>query len=472
MKRFPFLYEPQTSNVGACCLKMIAKHYGKSISFSTLSESMLSGEYRDSLFEISESAESVGFDTLAVKMPFENLRDKAPLPCIVHWQKNHFVVVYKIDRNRVFFADPHIGKRRCSSDEFIKTWTVSTKKSNSITAPAGIVLLLEPTPDFFTRINEIEKRPMNSKFGMFWDKIKRAIENKRRIKLRQTIVKLPPSPLPDTKSNLNAHMLLGKKHVEMAICTCKALNLAAGSSFSFVFHDDGSLTQSDFDKLLFQFPGSLVIDRDIADKIANEKLNHYPNCRFFRDNNIMWLKVFDILFWSDNRSRIVNIDSDIIFFNKPEQFIRGLNDPDEDNLFNRDIGTGYFYGLDKKTLTALIGQEVVPRINAGLWVVDRSFIDLELIEKWLSPEFVRNRAGYGAMEQTIMAALGTLKIKKNIYFDEDYDVDLEKDIGDTVCKHYVGTIRSKYELEGLRFLLKDGKFAKRWKEFVQSNCES
>ena len=81
---------------GATCLRIISKHYGKTYSAAALRERCHTGREGVSMLGISDAAESIGFRTAGVKITFEQLYREAPLPCIVHWNQEHFVVVYKI----------------------------------------------------------------------------------------------------------------------------------------------------------------------------------------------------------------------------------------------------------------------------------------------------------------------------------------------------------------------------------------
>ncbi len=125
---------------GPTCLRMIAKHYGQSFKLQELRQ--LSGTTRagSGLLGISEAAEKIGFRTIGVKLNFERLLVDVPLPCIAHWNQNHFVVIYKIKNNTVWIADPAHGLLKYSKADFLTFW-----KSD---ASDGILLLLEPTPGF------------------------------------------------------------------------------------------------------------------------------------------------------------------------------------------------------------------------------------------------------------------------------------------------------------------------------------
>ncbi len=96
---------------------------------------------------------------------FEQLANEAPLPCIVHWKQNHFVVVYKIIKDkkvghRIYVADPVLGLVTYDEADFKKCW-YSTKTNEE---DKGVALLLEPGPDFFEHEDEKEKRNRSLRF--------------------------------------------------------------------------------------------------------------------------------------------------------------------------------------------------------------------------------------------------------------------------------------------------------------------
>ncbi len=152
MKRFPSYQQLDAMDCGPTCLRMIAKYYGKHYTLDTLRQKSFISRNGVSMLGISTAAESIGFRTLAVHVSFEKLCE-APLPCIVHWNQNHFVVVYDIhlnkrhpDKGTVYVADPAGGHIRYSVKEFLNNWISTVNEGQQ----EGMALLMEPTPDFFT----------------------------------------------------------------------------------------------------------------------------------------------------------------------------------------------------------------------------------------------------------------------------------------------------------------------------------
>ncbi len=145
MSRFPFYKQPDSKDCGPTCLRIISKHYGKNYQLSYLrriSETQRSGS---SLLGLSDAAETLGLRSLGIKIDLEKLLE-APLPCILHWNKNHYVVLYKIKKDTFYISDPAHGLLQYNKEEFLKSWIGNNAKENT---QEGIALLLETTPKFY-----------------------------------------------------------------------------------------------------------------------------------------------------------------------------------------------------------------------------------------------------------------------------------------------------------------------------------
>ncbi|NDV83396.1 peptidase domain-containing ABC transporter [Bacteroides sp. 51] len=153
MKKFPFHIQHDVMDCGPTCLRMIAAYHGRYHSLEGLREKTHISREGVSLLGISEAAEKIGFRTMGALLPFEGLFE-APLPCIVYWNQSHFVVVYQIKKKKreyvVYVADPAVGKVKYTKEEFCNCW-INTKKDGK---EEGVVLLLEPTSDFYTEDEE------------------------------------------------------------------------------------------------------------------------------------------------------------------------------------------------------------------------------------------------------------------------------------------------------------------------------
>lgn len=145
-KNFPFFHQLERMDCGATCLRMIARHYNRYYSLEYLRELTHMGRQGVSLLEISDAAETIGMQTLAVSVEFERLHDDIPLPFIAHWEDDHFVVVHDIKPDKVWIADPAEGKYTLTPKEFMEGWSHDGEE--------GVILVLEPTPEFYDREGE------------------------------------------------------------------------------------------------------------------------------------------------------------------------------------------------------------------------------------------------------------------------------------------------------------------------------
>ncbi len=161
---------------GPTCLRMVAKHHGRTLSAQKIREAAEIGKEGVNLLGIAQAAEKIGLKALAVKINLKKLRKEAPLPCIVHWGQNHFVVVYKItagralsknhtdNRGQVYVVDPARGLLKYSFAEFESQWATTVTDGE----PTGIALLLEPTPAFHEADDEFEqKKGSKTLIGLF-----------------------------------------------------------------------------------------------------------------------------------------------------------------------------------------------------------------------------------------------------------------------------------------------------------------
>lgn len=148
---FPCDRQLDLMDCGPACLKMVAKHYGKFYSLQHLRE--LCGNTREgvSLAGITHAAETIGLRSLAANCTIDDLLFKVPLPAIVHWDTNHFVVIYRTktsgsNRNVVYVADPAKGLVSYSATEFSNRWLPPNQTDGK-----GATLLMEPMADFKQR---------------------------------------------------------------------------------------------------------------------------------------------------------------------------------------------------------------------------------------------------------------------------------------------------------------------------------
>ena len=129
---------------GIACLQMICSYYHKEYTLERLANCCFATTEGVSLLGISEAARKLGLNTTCGRMTIGQLA-QVPLPCILHWNQNHFVVLYKIRRGKTFYiADPGKGKIRYTKEEFKSHWISTTSQGEE----KGVAMFLEPTAEF------------------------------------------------------------------------------------------------------------------------------------------------------------------------------------------------------------------------------------------------------------------------------------------------------------------------------------
>ncbi|MCD8042794.1 MAG: peptidase domain-containing ABC transporter [Tannerellaceae bacterium] len=147
---------------GPTCLRMICRYYGKYYSQESIKQKAFITREGVSLLDLAEAAESIGFKTIGASISLQQLKEDATLPCILHWNQNHFVICYKIKNNQFYIADPSIGLIKYSEDEFKRHFlSVKEKDENH-----GIILILKPTPDFYS--SEDDRKENRTRLSFFF----------------------------------------------------------------------------------------------------------------------------------------------------------------------------------------------------------------------------------------------------------------------------------------------------------------
>lgn len=143
-------------NCGPVCIRMVASISGMDYPLSYL-RSLSHLTRKGDVAGIRHALGEIGMDSAAFEMTPEQLRGKCPLPAILHWEQNHFVVLYKIKQNRwtgkwnYYIANPAYGKHGFTEESFSRFWLNDDK---------GVVIAIEPRDDFF------EKKPVKEKHSL------------------------------------------------------------------------------------------------------------------------------------------------------------------------------------------------------------------------------------------------------------------------------------------------------------------
>ncbi len=165
--RFPFFSQLEANDCGPTCIQMIASYYKKRIPLEQIKEFCGISRLGITTLDLIECLKYIGFETAVVSISLNELQ-MMPLPAILHWRKDHFVVIYKIEKNKYYIADPAYGKIKLPEEQFVQSWLNNRQ--------TGIAVPMSPTEklDTFVVNNGIEKKNINKKIlNLFYAIFKR-----------------------------------------------------------------------------------------------------------------------------------------------------------------------------------------------------------------------------------------------------------------------------------------------------------
>lgn len=162
--KYKYFRQLDEMDCGPTCLRMICSYYNKDYSLEYFRANAHITRNGVSLNGLSQAAEKVGFKSLPVKLTYQQLVEEVPLPCILHWNQDHFVVLYDVKEKSflskkevLIIADPGHGLVKVDEETLLKSWQSSSNEK-------GIALLLEPTPEFYNKDEEHKATPIGFKF--------------------------------------------------------------------------------------------------------------------------------------------------------------------------------------------------------------------------------------------------------------------------------------------------------------------
>ncbi len=266
-----------------------------------------------------------------------------------------------------------------------------------------------------------------------------------RDEVRPRILSMPTSDLPEDRS-CEIHVLTSADDWLNLIWALRTFQKATGRNYALCIHDDGTLTARALEHLRTAFPSARIISRVEADARAAEMLAPFLRCESLRARNTLSLKVFDFAAFLE-ADRMILLDSDILFFDKPTALLAALDDPHfTKNTLNKDWRDGYT--IDP----AALGIDCPALINSGLGLIHRASLRLDWIEQFLALPGILSHPHQ--IEQTLVA-LCSAKYGFQM-LPAEYDVHPGPRNPGAPSRHYAGPMRPLMYREGIRELLEKG----------------
>lgn len=267
--------------------------------------------------------------------------------------------------------------------------------------------------------------------------------------VRRRILKTKPvEGISDKKCEI--HVLTSSADFLNLIWALKSFYHYSEVSYTLCIHDDGSLGIEHIDVLANHFPGARIISRQQADQEVLPTLEKFPHSYQFRKQNHLAPKLFDFIHYLES-DRMLLLDSDILFFSKPQELIHRIEDRSYRwNTVNADVQSSYT--VAQTDVLKQCGFSMIDRFNSGLGLIQKESIRLEWIEAFLQLPDVMGH--FWRIEQTLFA-LCSSKYGVEL-LPESYDVFLQGGKCNLQSRHYVGAIRHLMYKEGMRQLVQRG----------------
>lgn len=220
---------------------------------------------------------------------------------------------------------------------------------------------------------------------------------------------------------------------------------ATGRNWTVVIHDDGRLRPEAFEAFQKMIPGVAFVRAEEGDRAAAKFLAGHPACSDYRFAHPFGRKIFDFVALTTG-NRFLSFDSDILFFRKPEVLLELCEKNAGELWFNEDVSDSF--PISREEARAKLGLEIWPRVNAGLCLIDRTAIDLDLCERALLETSILKGHPW-LVEQALYAICASARGLGGL-LPPEYEVSLEKKARPgVVARHYVGAVRQHFHGEGM-----------------------
>lgn len=274
-----------------------------------------------------------------------------------------------------------------------------------------------------------------------------------RRRLWKAVLQLPPVVTdPVSDGAVEVHLVCCQSDYLCALWSLKTFYRASQATYPLVVHMNGRMSALARRRLRRHLPHAKLIGAAEADATVNEWLSSHgcPRLLEARSRNPFLVKLIDVHVLS-NASSIVLLDSDILFFARPDELLAAVEDTVRAvDYFQRDAGTTYNVTIDEAR--NVLGIPLVPAVNTGIAVLDRATVDLVRCEQLMGHASVSRSTGW--IEQTLYALVASEK-RRVRHLSSSYLVSLEprENLATLVARHYAGPSRRHLTDEGLPFVL-------------------
>jgi hypothetical protein len=247
------------------------------------------------------------------------------------------------------------------------------------------------------------------------------------------------------------HVLTGSDDWLLACWMLASFFHFTGRNWRVIIHDDGRLppeASPAFVKMISGVRGVSAVD---ADRVVMDALAPYPACREYRLAHPLARKIFDVPILARS-NRFIILDSDILFFRKPDAILRWCANGTGQCWFNRDVHEAM--AISRSQVREKLGVDTWHCVNSGLALIDRAVIDLGLCERALRETSLMQKHIW-LVEQTLFAICASAGGRGGL-LPPEYEVSTAKFASpNAVARHYVGAVRQRFYADGISRVRKE-----------------
>ncbi len=247
------------------------------------------------------------------------------------------------------------------------------------------------------------------------------------------------------------HTLTGSGDWLLCLWMLASWQIATGKTWQIVIHEDGTLGDEEKATIREIFPQAELVNPLLVASRMDEALRDYPACAEYRKSHPLARKIFDIPVLAGSREHLFILDSDVLFFQRPDELLRWAEERPAESWFNEDAKEGAL--ISPAEASEKLDCALWPRVNSGLVALHRPSIDLAFCERALR-ETSLLEGHIWRVEQTLFALCAS-KAASGGLLPSTYEVSLGKNRHpDAVARHYVGAVRKHFYREGLPIVAK------------------
>lgn len=271
---------------------------------------------------------------------------------------------------------------------------------------------------------------------------------------RQILATLPVRTAPRSSTSIEVHTLCYRLDYLPAIWALKTFYKTSGVDFPLVIHVNGIAEKNVFTHLRTHFPDATIVQQEQADRVIGRRLSAggFHRLAIARRASPFMLKLTDFPMMAEGAT-IIGIDSDVLFFARPEELVETALCPGRKYLFQRDLKS--VYNTTFESAMALFGIQLAPSVNTGIMVYSADLPDMASFDRYLADPSISVPNGF--IEQTLYA-LHASEIGGVNYLPHTYLLDLSPNLSwdGIVARHYAGPSRMLLTYEGMLRILATG----------------